>query len=226
MTYGGFSLIDLKYKPKPSDLICKFRVEQNKVSFRDAAMHVAGESSVGTWTKVSTLTKYVVSKRARVFEMKKPYIKIAYPSVLFEKGNMPQILSSIAGNVFGMKTVKNLRLEDVYFPKQLTLSFKGPRYGIKGLRKLAKIKKRPFVGTIVKPKLGLNHKQHAKVAYEAWVGGCDIVKDDENLSSQDFNKFNARAKLTIKMKEKAEKETGEKKFYLPNVTSETFEMLK
>jgi len=226
MRYGGFNYIDLKYKPRESDLICTFRVEPNGVPFNTAAMHVAGESSVGTWTKVTTLTRSVVDKRARVFYIKKPYIKIAYPIELFEKGNMPQVLSSIAGNVFGMKTVKNLRLEDVIFPRELIKSFKGPRYGIKGVRRITRIKDRPLIGTIVKPKLGLSSEQHAKVAYEAWVGGCDIVKDDENLTNQSFNTFRKRLKLTMKMKEKAEKETGEVKVYLPNVTAETFELLK
>jgi len=31
-------------------------------------------------------------------------------------------------------------------------SFKGPKYGIKGLRKYLKVKKRPLLGTIIKPK--------------------------------------------------------------------------
>jgi len=104
-------------------------------------------------------------------------------------------------------------------------SFKGPRFGIKGIRKRLKIKKRPLVGTIVKPKVGLTEKEHAKVAYESWLGGCDIVKDDENLTSQNFNKFKKRFLLTIKAMKKAEKQTGEKKAYLINCTAETKEML-
>jgi len=97
---------------------------------------------------------------------------------------MPNILSSVAGNVFGLRALKNLRLSDIHLPTKLVRSFKGPKYGVNGIRKLLKIQDRPLVGTIIKPKLGLNTKDHAEVAYEAWVGGCDIVKDDENLSSQ------------------------------------------
>jgi ribulose-bisphosphate carboxylase large chain len=82
------------------------------------------------------------------------------------------------------------------------------------------------VGTIVKPKLGLNAKDHSECAYEAWLGGCDFVKDDENLSSQDFNKFEKRLSLTLAAADKAESITGEKKAYLCNVTAETKTMLK
>ena len=139
---------------------------------------------------------------------------------------MPNVLSSIAGNVFGLKELKNLKLEDVRLPKNLVKSFKGPKYGIAGIRKLLKVRKRPFIGTIIKPKLGLNTKEHAKVAYDAWVGGCDIVKDDENLANQGFNKFKQRLKATLKMRKKAERTTGERKVYMPNVSAETDEMMK
>jgi ribulose-bisphosphate carboxylase large chain len=80
------------------------------------------------------------------------------------------------------------------------------------------------VGTIIKPKLGLTTKDHADVAYKAWVGGCDIVKDDENLSSQKFNPFKERVTKTLEKRDKAEEETGEKKVYLPNVSAETSQL--
>ncbi len=221
--------IDLRYKPGKNDVVTEYYMEPNRISFEKACNHVAGESSIGTWTAVHTMNPSIAKKlRPSVFDINKKTkeIKIAYPKELFEAGNMPEILSSIAGNIFGMKAVNNLRLQDISFPKSIVKSFKGPRYGVKGIRKLLKVKNRPLVGTIVKPKVGLNEKQHAKTAYEAWVGGLDVVKDDENLSSMKFNKFNKRIKETLKLRDKAEKETGEKKIYMANITAETFEMLK
>jgi ribulose-bisphosphate carboxylase large chain len=72
----------------------------------------------------------------------------------------------------------------------------------------------------------LNEVNHAKVAYEAWIGGIDIVKDDENLSSQPFNNFSKRITETLKMRDLAEKETGERKMYMPNITAEMDNMLE
>jgi len=219
--------IDLKYKPEKNDLICEFRVEPSKgVSIKEAAEHIAAESSIGTWVTVKTMKPRIRKLGAKVFEIKGNYVKIAYPLELFEPGNMSQILSSIAGNIFGMKVIKNLRLEDVHWPYELVKSFKGPLFGIDGIRKLLKIPKRPLCGTIIKPKLGLNEEEHAKVAYEAWVGGVDIVKDDENLSNLSFNNFAKRVIETLKMRDKAEKETGERKMYMPNITAETDSMLE
>ena len=217
--------INLKYKPSGKDLICLFRVEPAGMSIKEAAATVALESSVGTWTDVHE-KEYVKKLGAKVFWIKGNMVKIAYPSELFEFGNAPNILSSIAGNIFGMKAVKNLRLEDIKIPSCILKSFKGPKYGIDGIRKIMKIKDRPLVGTIVKPKLGLKTKDHADIAYEAWIGGCDLVKDDENLSSQSFNKFEERLARTLEKAHKAEEQTGEKKAYLVNVTAETKEMVR
>ncbi len=125
-----------------------------------------------------------------------------------------------------MKAVDNLRLIDIELPENLVKSFQGPLYGIEGIRKLLDVKNRPLVGTIVKPKLGLGYKKHAEVAYESWVGGCDIVKDDENLTNQAFNPFKERIIETLKMRDHAEEETGEKKIYMPNISAETDEMVR
>lgn len=228
MAYADY--VSLKFRPKKEGLVCTFYLEPLHLSLQEAAGGVAAESSTGTWIEVGTRKSYIKRLDATVFSIKKQNagaeIKIYYPSELFEKGNMPNILSSIAGNIFGLEEIKNIRLIDIDFPSSLIKSFSGPKYGIEGIRKIMKIYKRPLLGTIIKPKLGLTTADHAKVAYDAWLGGCDIVKDDENLSSQNFNRFDRRLKETLKMKEKAEKETGNRKAYLVNVTAETKEMLK
>lgn len=219
--------INLKYKPSKNDLIASFYVEPAKgITVKKAAEHVASESSIGTWTDVATMLPRIRKLGAKVFSIKGNRIKIAYPLELFEPGNMSQILSSIAGNIFGMKSIKNVRLEDISLPYKLVRSFKGPKFGIKGIRKLLWVKKRPLVGTIIKPKLGLSEAEHAKVAYDAWTGGCDIVKDDENLTNMSFNNFKKRVILTIKAANISQRETGEYKVYMPNITAETEEMLR
>jgi ribulose-bisphosphate carboxylase large chain len=221
------SYVDLNYKPTKDDLVCLFSVEPEKgVSIRSAAEDIAAESSIGTWTEVKTMSQKIRDMGAKVFEIRGRFVKIAYPSDLFEAGNMPQILSSIAGNIFGMKAVKNLRLEDIDWPDKIIRSFKGPCHGIPGIRKLLNVPKRPLVGTIIKPKIGLDEVSHAKVAYEAWAGGLDIVKDDENLTSQSFNHFSKRIIETLKMRDKAERETGERKMYMPNISADVDTMLE
>jgi ribulose-bisphosphate carboxylase large chain len=224
MKYLDF--VNLKYEPRKSDLVCLFRVEPQGMSLEEAAGAVAAESSVGTWTELTTSKSYVEKLAAHVFSIDGNNVKVAYPIELFEPGNMANILSSISGNVFGLKALKNLRLEDVDYPERIVGSFNGPRFGVEGVRRILKVYDRPLVGTIIKPKLGLKTTDHAQVAYEAWVGGCDIVKDDENLGSQTFNPFQDRVVRTLEKRDKAQSETCEKKVYMANITAETEEMLK
>ncbi len=224
MKYKDF--VNLTYTPSEKEIVCDFSVETYDREITEMAGGVAAESSIGTWTELATMKAYMKKLQAVVFDISGNSVRIAYPIELFELGNMPNILSSIAGNVFGLKDLKNLRLNDVRIPEEIVTSFKGPKYGITGIRELVDVYHRPLIGTIIKPKLGLKCKDHAEVAFNAWVGGCDIVKDDENLSSQKFNPFEDRVVKTLDYRDRAEEQTGEKKIYIPNVTSETNEMVK
>ena len=219
--------IDPEYMPTDEDLIALFRLEPaNGVSFEEAAGKVASESSNGTWTEVVTMKPHIKKLSAKAFWFNPPWVKIAYPKEIFEEGNMSQILSSIAGNIFGMKAVRNLRLEDVYWPPNIISSFKGPKYGLAGVRDVFKVYDRPLLATVPKPKVGLTTDEYSETAYQIWVGGVDLVKDDENLTSQSFNKFRDRLDRLMKIRDKVEKETGEKKSYLVNITAPYNEMVK
>lgn len=221
--------IDLKYKPGDDELICEYYVEPNKISIEEACEQLAAESSIGTWTDIATMNERAATRlKPHVFSINrmKNIVKIAYPPELFEADSIPQILSSVAGNIYGMKVVNNLRLLDIQFPKLFVKQYKGPAFGVEGIRKLMRVKQRPFCGTIIKPKVGLDAKNHARVAQEAWVGGLDFVKDDENLTDQPFNRFESRVVETLEARDRAEEETGEKKMYFPNITAETHSMIQ
>lgn len=217
--------VDKNYVPNDKDLIAMYYVERAPEacpSLEKACEEIAKESSIGTWTDIMTMSKEIAEKlrpSAYYIDEDSHIVKIAYTQDLFEAENMSQILSAIAGNIYGMKALKNLRLLDITFPQDIVNVYSGPKFGIEGIRKLTKIKKRPLLGTIVKPKVGLNEKEHAKVCGEAWRGGLDMVKDDENLTSMTFNKFEKRIEETLKIRDQVENETMEKKIYMPNITA-------
>lgn len=219
--------VDPAYVPSQDDLIVLFKLQPSEgFSIEEAAGRVASESSVGTWTELTTMRPRIRSLMGKAYAIRGDLVKVAYPIELFEPRNMPQILSSIAGNIFGMKAVGGVRLEDIRWPAKILRSFRGPKLGLNGLRRLFKVKDRPLTATVPKPKLGLTSEEHAEAGYAAWVGGVDLLKDDENLSSQGFNRFERRVKQSFRMRDKAEKETGEVKSYLINVTAETNEMIR
>lgn len=217
--------VDFSHTPAKDDLVVLFYFEPAEgMGRKEAAGRIASESSTGTWTTLASLPPRMKKLQATAFWMGGNYLKVSYPRALWEEGNMPQLLSGIAGNIFGMKGVKCLRLVDAALPLSYLRGFKGPRYGMEGIRKMMGIRKRPLTGAVVKPKIGFSAAEHAKVAFETWAGGFDFVKDDENLTSQKFNRFGERVRRMTSLRDKAEKLTGEKKSAFFNISAETQEM--
>ncbi|MEM3207759.1 MAG: type III ribulose-bisphosphate carboxylase [Halobacteria archaeon] len=224
---GYEDFVDLGYRPRPSDLLASFRIGVPRgESAERAAGAVAAESSVGTWTRLRGLCHpHVRRVGARVYAMEREgsavWARIAYPLQHFERGNMPQVLASVAGNVFGMKAVASLRLQDIRWPRALRDSFPGPRFGIDGVRKAMGVPERPLLATVPKPKVGLTTAEHCEIARQIWTGGLDLLKDDENLAGQRFNPFGRRVALALRIRDRIEEATGERKDYLVNVTAPT-----
>ena len=225
-----FSYLNLNKKPSKDDIVVTFKMKPQKgFDFIKTAQELAAESSVGTWTEVTTLTKGIFQKlAARVIylNMEKSVVKIAYPIQLFEKGNIAQLLSTIAGNIFSLKKIKILRLEDVEFSPRYINSFLGPQIGLQGIRKLYKIHHRPIIGCIIKPKVGLSPEKTAKLAYEIFSNGVDLIKDDETLTDMSFCRFEKRVKEVVKAINSLEKKSKSKKVFVFNVTGPADEMIK
>ena len=219
--------INLKYKPKSTDLKVLYYFEPAKGSSKgDAIGRIASESSTGTWTTLFKLPSRMKKLMATAYKVEGNFVHIAYPFELWEMGNMPQLLSGIAGNIFGMRALDNLRLIDVSLPQEYIRHFPGPNLGIPGIRKYFKVYNRPIMGAVPKPKIGFSAEEHAQIGFETWMGGFDCVKDDENLTSTSFNNFYKRVSFMAKMRDKAERATREVKDAFINITAETEEMKK
>ncbi|NQU77245.1 ribulose-bisphosphate carboxylase large subunit [Candidatus Falkowbacteria bacterium] len=221
--------LHLGSKPSPKEhIIATYRVE-SRFAWEKVATEIAAETSIGTWTQLSTLKAPIARKLAgRVFNIdkKKKLIKIAYPLALFEKASIPQLLSGLAGNVFSLRMIKNIRLEDLDFPQKYLNNFGGPAFGRNRVKYKLRAKNRPLIGAIMKPKIGLSASENARLAYRLWVNGADIVKDDENLTNLDFNQFKHRVEQVLYEKTKAQLVTKKKKMYVFNVTATPDVMMK
>jgi len=230
ITYEDF--LEFEYEPSATDLVCTFYVEPAAdMDFEAAASRVASESSNGTWAKLQVEGSITdLSATACGIDAEAGddggTVTVAYPDELFEDGSMPQILSCIAGNIMGMKAVDRIRLLDCDWPEKLATSFPGPQFGTDVRAELFDAGDRPITATVPKPKVGLSTDQHARIGYEAWTGGLDLLKDDENLTDQAFNPFEDRMVESLARRDRAQEETGEPKSYLLNVTAPGTEMLE
>ena len=219
--------LDLAYEPAATDLTCEFTIDPAAdMSMEAAASRVASESSNGTWAALHVDEEELTDLGAVACEIDGSEITVAYPAALFEAGSMPQILSCIAGNILGMKAVESIRLEDCHWPESIVDGFPGPQFGTSVAHEKLDAGERPVLATVPKPKVGLSTDAHAHIGEEAWLGGIDLLKDDENLTDQDFNPFEDRLTESLAARDRAQEATGERKDYLVNVTAETTEMLE
>jgi ribulose-bisphosphate carboxylase large chain len=163
MPYAQMGYYAPDYLPEETDVLAVFRVcPQPGVPPEEAGAAVAGESSTATWTVVWTdrLTTYehYQAKCYRVDPVPgrdNEYLAyIAYDIDLFEEGSIPNLASSIIGNVFGFKALRALRLEDMRIPLAYVQTFQGPPHGIVMEREYLNKYGRPLLGATTKPKLG------------------------------------------------------------------------
>jgi len=207
-------------------VVARYYVE-SALPTREAARKICEECSTGTWTGVTTTTKGVEEKyAAKIIDARDNIATIGIPMDDFERGNVAQFLSVVAGNVFGLKEIKNLRLLDIDLPGELVKNFKGPHFGIDGIRDITGVKTGPLIGTIVKPKIGLEPVEYSKVVYEAAMGGVNLVKMDETLTDQSFCRLEENVSWVMDVLDKVKHATGRKVLFAVNVTTRLDELVE
>jgi len=128
-------------------------------------------------------------------------------------------LTQLLNLCFGNSSIKpGIRLERFALPAGLSKFFRGPRYGRNGLRELLGVAGRPLLCTALKP-MGLSAAQLGDLAYRFALGGIDIIKDDHGLADQPFAPFRERIQACVAAVERANRETGRRCIYIPNITA-------
>lgn len=242
MRYGDLKYLSLEEEVDQSQYITCDYYYETILPITNAANAIAAEQSTGTWTKAATLSDDIFERLgARVTslsdlgkknvhgdEVNVGRATINYPLEEFsiEIGHIPQILSVVAGNLYGLSELKNVRLLSCRFPQSVIDKFPGPKFGIDGLRKVLDRKHRPLVGTIVKPKIGLDPKQTADYVYKCGLGGLTNSKDDETLVDQSFNRIEDRVPAIREAIDRVRDETGHRIIHAVNVSTYTKDIVE
>jgi ribulose-bisphosphate carboxylase large chain len=207
----------------------------------EAAARLCQEQSTAQWKRVGVdedlrdrfgakvidlIVERVLHKPTYPFlaaKNKKSYgcrVKIAHPHGNFGP-KLPNLLTAACGEgAFHSPGISTIKLLDIGFPDSYLENFQGPSFGIEGLREILGVYDRPILAGVVKPNIGLSPEPFAELAYQAWLGGLDIVKDDELLGDVEWSPLKERAEKLGKARSEAERITGEKKIYLANITDE------
>ncbi|MBS3817752.1 MAG: ribulose 1,5-bisphosphate carboxylase large subunit [Candidatus Thermoplasmatota archaeon] len=212
---------------KEEYLICEYTVKSD-LDIETAGKRIAEEESTGTWTRPTTLSEDIFeSYGAKVTKAEGNRTRIGYPVIDFsgDIGGIPQILSIVAGNLFGLDSLDGVRLVDVEIPPKILKRYPGPQKGLKGLRQILDRPEKPLVGTIVKPKIGLPPKEFAEYVYEAGKGGLTNSKDDETLVDQDFCPLEERVSAVSEKLDLLEEE-DHKMIHAHNISTSAHEILE
>jgi len=221
--------LDLPNPQNGEYMLCVFHlIPGGKLNILQAACEVSAESSTGTNFAVKTETAFSREMNSLVYkiDLEKNLVWIAYPRRLRDRGgNVQNIMTYIAGNIFWMKEINALKLLDVRFPPAMLEQYDGPSYTLDDMRKYLNVYDRPILGTIVKPKMWLTSAEYAEVAYDFRRGGGDFVKNDEPQADQDFCPYEKMVKHVAEAMAKAVKETGHKKVHSFNVSAADYDTM-
>ena len=215
---------------------------------RRAAEIMAGEQSSGTFVPVPGETPELKARAAARVEaleviasdltcrslpsstgewggerISRAHVTLSWP--LANLGpSLPNLLSTIAGNLFELAAVSGLRLLDIRLPDAFAAAYPGPAFGIEGTRRLSGIEGRPLIGTIVKPSVGLGAEETAALVHELCEGGIDFIKDDELQADAPSCPFEARVRAVMRVIDRHADRTGKKVMYAFNLTGDLDQM--
>jgi ribulose-bisphosphate carboxylase large chain len=218
---------------------------------QQAAEIMAGEQSTGTFVRVPGETDELrEAYAARVEEMRElepaagpslpgagvpknagahPVYHRAEVTLSWPVANMglslPNVLATVAGNLFELKPFSGLKLLDVKLPPAFLGRYQGPQFGVAGTRRLSGVYNRPLIGTIIKPSVGLSPQATAELVTNLLEGGIDFIKDDELQADGPHCPFEQRIPAVMQVINRHAHKTGRKVMYACNLTGETDEML-
>ncbi|MEX2714805.1 MAG: RuBisCO large subunit C-terminal-like domain-containing protein [Candidatus Sigynarchaeum springense] len=211
-----------KFKENKDAIIIAVQVSyknDTKDDIHQALIELAKETSSGTWVDITTKTEESNQADAWIIHEKGNIGYIGIPAHNWDiSGGFNNVWANIGGNYFGLHVLKKALFLDVYFPPAIVRQFPGPRFGVDGVYKLFGNMKRMIAGSIVKPKMGLNPVDWAKVAEQVFWE-ADLVKDDENLCNQTFCPWKERFTEVMTRQQKIAEKTGNPKMYAHNITT-------
>jgi len=199
-----------------------YRVKNDERDLTKLAQSIAVGQTVGTWNELSNELKLQVSKHlAEVISIEDSQytslINIAFPIENFGS-DLGALLTSIYGKI---SLLPKIKVENIEFSESYLKNFKGPKFGIKGIREILGKPEKPLLMSIFKPCLGLSAGELGTMFSTQAEAGIDLVKDDEILYDSSFDLTLKRLETCLKAKEKANSKT----IYAINLTGKANEIL-
>lgn len=103
--------------------------------------------------------------------------------------------------------------------------FKGPRFGIEGVRRIVHTPKRAMIQAVIKP-MGIPNKELARMCAAYTRGGADVIKDDHGITNQSFSNFKDRVARCASAVQEMNEVHGMHTLYAANVSCDGTDVLE
>lgn len=142
------------------------------------------------------------------------------PNLKIDLGGITNLWPMVAGEVFNFYFIKGAKMVELELPSSFENYYKGPRFGIEGIRESLKVNEAPLLGAIIKPNLGLDPERTSHLAANLAKAGFNFIKDDEICVSPEICPLKKRVSLISQTLDKIQQKSGKKMLYMANVTSD------
>ena len=201
---------------------------------RTAAL-IAGEQSSGTFVAIPGEDEALKARAAATYDIQAlenlpstgdaRHYRLTLSWPLDNIGpSLPNLMATVAGNLYELRPVKTLRLLDFHMPLAFADAYPGPAFGITGTRALTGVPQAPLIGTIIKPSVGLGAADTAAMVDQLCAAGIDFIKDDELQADGPACPFDERVRLCMAVIRQHAERSGRKVMYAFNLTGELDEM--
>lgn len=141
----------------------------------------------------------ILDTKENLIQHKEGIVKIAFPviNIDFATDGIAHMLVNIMGGQMDIECITKCQVLDIEFPPSVEKHFLGPKFGIKGIREFTGVKNKPLLGSIVKPKTGIDAQTLLQMVKELVEGGVNFIKEDEILSNPSFCSIEERVPLIM-----------------------------
>jgi len=127
----------------------------------------------------------IVGEKSKLEKQTEGKIKIAFPvaNTDWNTDGMAHMLCQLMGGHVDIDIITKCRLTALTLPDAVTKNFLGPKFGLSGMRNFTGQHGKPFLGGIVKPKIGITPEVLLDMIKQMVEGGVDFIKEDEIMSN-------------------------------------------
>jgi ribulose-bisphosphate carboxylase large chain len=206
---------------------------------RHGAEILAGEQSSGTFVAVPGETDRIrirhaaqvvsvrelgevipsLPSRTRPERVRAAEVVVQFPMENIDT-DLATLYTTVAGNLFELVGLFACRLQTLQLPDEFIDAHPGPAFGVDGTRKLIGGNEGAFVGTIVKPNVGLSEPEYRSVVRELARASIDLIKDDELMTDPHYLPLETRVRVAMEEIRAAEQLTGRTTMYAFNITGD------